>query len=156
MDNTLADVQMLLQAMREALLQDGSVMQIDDTINVSVDAKKKVLWHLDLLTAEVAGAQQHITSFQGDDIFTSAEKNRMEEDVIKGLKEKLMLEDLIKDYSYCLRRHFQHLEDEDYPVRYGDNPREVQLEKRDVVREVLTQVELIDSELEDLRCGLCR
>jgi hypothetical protein len=155
MENTLADVHMLLQGMREALLQDGSVMETDDTINVCVEAKKKVLWPLDLLTAEVAGAEQHIANFQGDDIFSSAEKKRMEQDVVKVLKEKLMLEDLIKDYSYCLRRHFQHLDDENYPVVFGDGPRDIQLERRHVVREILTQVELIDSELEDLRCGLC-
>jgi hypothetical protein len=80
----------------------------------------------------------------------------MEQKILKGLKKKLMLEDLIKEYSYCLRRHFQHLVDDDYPVGFGDEPREVQLEQRQIIHEVLRQVELIDRELEDFRSGLSR
>ena len=78
----------------------------------------------------------------------------MEKEIIEGLRKKLMLEDVIKDYSYCLRRHFQHLVDDDYPVEFGDDPREIQSEKRQVIHEVLRQVEFIDRELEEFRFGL--
>ena len=81
---------------------------------------------------------------------------RMEREIIEGLRKKLMLEDLIKEYAYCLRRHFQHLVDGDYPVVLGDDPRDIALEKRQVIHEVLRQVEFIDRELEDFRYGLGR
>lgn len=115
-----------------------------------------MLWHLDLLAAEVAGAEKHIANFQADAIFDQADKDRMERKILTALKKKLMLEDVIKDYSYCLRRHFQHLDDEDYPMEFGDDPREIQLERRQVIQEVVRQVELIDRELDDLRHGLCK
>ena len=67
-----------------------------------------------------------------------------------------MTDDVIKHYSYCLRRHFQHLVDDDYPVVFGDDPRDIALEKRQVIHEVLRQVEFIDRELEDFRYGLGR
>jgi hypothetical protein len=104
--------------------------------------------------AGVAGAQQHIANFQADDIFSPTDKDRMEEEIIEGLRKKLMHEDVIKNYSYCLRRHFQHLVDDDYPVVFGDDPRNIALENRQVIHEVLKQVEFIDRELEDFRCGL--
>ena len=154
MEYTIADVATGIQELREAFLQEGTVTSEDDTITITLEAKKKVLWHLDQLAAHVAGAQQHIANFQADDIFTPADKDRMEEEIIEGLRKKLMLEELIKEYSYCLRRHFQHLIDDDYPVTFRDEPRKIQLEKRQVIHEVLSQVELIDRELEEFRCGL--
>jgi hypothetical protein len=78
----------------------------------------------------------------------------MERQITEGLRNELMLENVIKDDSYCLRRHFQHLVDDDYPVTFSGEPREIQLEKRQVIHEVLRQVEFIDRELDDLRCGL--
>ena len=140
--------------MREAFIEEGTVTSENETITTMLEAKKKVLWHLDQLAAHVAGAQQHIANFQADDIFSPADKDRMEEEIIEGLRKKLMLEEVIKDYSYYLRRHFQHLVDDDYPVVFGDDPRDIALEKRQVIHEVLRQVEFIDRELEDFRCGL--
>ena len=154
MEYTIADVALGIREMRDAFLQEGTLTSQDDTITTKVEAKKKVLWHLDQLAANVAGAQQHIVSFQADDIFTPADKARMEREIIEGLRKKLMLEDLIKEYAYCLRWHFQHLVDGDYPVVLGDDPRDIALEKRQVIHEVLRQVEFIDRELEDFRCGL--
>jgi hypothetical protein len=153
---TIGDVATGIQEMREAFVEESTVTSEDDTVTTTLEAKKKVLWHLDQLAAHVAGAQQHIANFQADDMFSPADKDRMEEEIIEELRKKLMLEDVIKNYSYCLRRHFQHLIDDDYPVTFRDEPREIQLEKRQVIHEVLRQVEFIDRELEDFRCGLGR
>jgi hypothetical protein len=155
MENTISDVAMYLQSLRETLVQDGSVNLIDDATITRVEAKKKVLWHLDVLAGELAAAEKHIAMFQNDDIFSPAEKERMENEILEGLKKKLGLEEVIKDYSYCLRRHFQHLVDDDYPVVFGDDPREVKLERRQVINETLTQLELIDRDLGELLSGLC-
>ena len=97
---------------------------------------------------------ENAANFQADDIFSPADKDRMEREITAGLRNKLMLEEVIKDYSYCLRRHFQHLVDDDYPVRFGVEARDIQLEKRQIIYEVLRQVEFLDRELEDFRCGL--
>jgi hypothetical protein len=153
MEYTIADVATCIQEMREAFLEEGTVTSEDDTVTTRAEAKKKVLWHLDEVAGDVARARQHISNFQADDIFSPADKDRMEEEIIAGLRKKLMLEEVIKDYSYCLHRHFQHLVDDNYPVTFGDEPREIQLEKRQVIHEVLRQVEFIDRELEDFRCG---
>ncbi len=84
MEYTITDVQMRLQEMRDALLQDGSVMSTDDMIITSAEAKKKVLWHLDLLAAEVAGAQQHLANFQGHDIFSRPTKTAWNKMLMRG------------------------------------------------------------------------
>jgi hypothetical protein len=156
MENATSDVADYLQSLRERLLQDGEVNLIDDTTITRVEAKKKVLWHLGVLAAELAGAEKHIALFQNDNIFTQAEKDRMENEILDGLKKKLRLEEVIKDYSYCLRRHFQHLVDDDYPVVFGDDTREVKLERRKVIYETLTQLELIARDLDELCIGLYR
>jgi hypothetical protein len=154
MEYTIADVATCIQELREGFVQEGTVTSEDDTTTIRVEVKKKVLWHLDQLAADVAGAQRHVSNFQADDIFSPADKDRMEKEIIEGLRNKLMLEDVIKDYSYCLRRHFQHLLDGDYPVRFGVEARDIQLEKRQIIHEVLRQVEFLDRELEDFRYGL--
>jgi hypothetical protein len=143
MENAISDVADYLQSLRERLLQDGEINLIDDTTITRLEAKKKVLWHVDLLAAELAAAEKHIALFQNDTIFSQAEKDRMENGILEGLKEKLRLEEEIKDYSYCLRRHFQHLIDEDYPVVFGEDSRDVKLGRRQVIHETLTHLELI-------------
>ena len=56
MEYTIADVATGIQELREAFLQEGTVTSEDDTITITLEAKKKVLWHLDQLAAHVAGA----------------------------------------------------------------------------------------------------
>ncbi len=152
---TIVDIHGRLQQLRSELLLNGSVVPWKGTEITSAEAKKKVLWYLDRLTAYVAGAEQHIKNFHSDDIFSPHEKQSMEQRILKRLRKKLgMLKPVMRKYSHILRRPFPHLGLLDDSVLYTTETTDTLLEMRRVAQEVINQLELIDSDLDDLRAGL--
>jgi hypothetical protein len=85
----LSQMQARIQKMRDALLKEGSVLPDEESIITSLDAKKKVLWYLDLLAAAVAGAHRHLSNMEHDDIFSATEKEGMQKQIIERLRHDL-------------------------------------------------------------------
>src|SRR5262245_17768046 len=95
--------------MREALLKDGSVSpDEEESVITHIEAKKQVLKYLDFFAGALAGAHLRLSLWENDPIFTEPEKNEMTSKVIEDLgKEFDVLTPAIKDYYYCLGRHFR-------------------------------------------------
>ena len=143
----LSWIQTFVQRMREALIKEGSVKPGERVIT-RIEAKKNVIWILDLLAAAITGAHQHMISVQHDDIFNKKEKGEMTEKIVRRFEKELgILPPLIKDYFYCLGKHFEDL-DADIPrLPFNAGTREKLSEQGHIVEETLAQLELLDREM---------
>jgi hypothetical protein len=147
--------QFRVSSMRQSLLEEGTVYPVDREGPISgYEAKKKVLWYLDILAAILAGAHRHIRNFMHDDIFSEGEKEDMQAKVIDKLRTDLvrLLPPILKDYFYCLGNHFDDLTSH-LPVSASHTCLTENLEKkREVVKDIFTQLQLLDREV-DFICG---
>jgi hypothetical protein len=152
MIHQLEDAKLHIISMRQALLEDGSVNPMADEPTIShTEAKKKVLKYLDLFAAALAAAHFRRTILETDCIFDQLEKDAMTKEIMESLRKELdVLSPAIKDYFFCLGKHFE------IPLRPTPRPSGCQFtleeltEKRQIVRETLSQLELLQREMDDL------
>lgn len=89
-----------------------------------------------------------------DDCFSEAEKDEMIQKILERLRKELgVLPPVIKDYFYCLGKHFERLDGYDRWPSINGFTREALadiLVKRQIVRETLTQLELLDREVDEI------
>lgn len=146
----LSEIQARVHGMREALLNEGSVMP-DECVITRLDAKKKVLWYLDLLAGAIAGAHRHMSNIEDDDIFSGAEKEAMQQQIIDRLQQELeWLPAAIKDCFYCLGTHFKELDRHELQPPLPGHTQENLSEKQLIVSETLAQLELLEREVDDI------
>lgn len=144
----LSQMQARIDDMRDGVLKEGSVMPEEGCIITSLAAKKKVLLHLDRLAAAVAGAHRHMSNVERDDFWSATDKEEIQKQIIKRLRQNLGgLPVTIKDYVYCLHKHF---EANQLPRPPFELTREEVAERRQEVSEILDQLELLEREVDDM------
>ena len=147
----LSEMQTRLHHMRDALLKEDSVMPEEEYIITDLEAKKKVLWYLDCVAAAVAGAHRHLSNMEHDDILSATERVERQKQIIERLNHDLgWLPVTIKDWSYCLHKHFEKYEADELPLPLTGHTREDLSERRQRVSETLDQLELLDREVDDM------
>ena len=140
----LEDAQLRIREMREALLLEGMIAEMPAV--TTMEAKKRVLKHLDSFVAALAGAHACIRLWEQDTIFSESETSEMIKAAIKQLEKEMNIVPAIKDYFYCLGKHFE----EPYGIegRAGRFTTEELMEKRQIVRETLGQLEQLEREVD--------
>jgi hypothetical protein len=140
----LEEAQLRIRYMRESLVLEGTI--VDEPAVTKIEAKKRVLKHLDSFAAAVAGAHLCISIWEKDNIFNESEKNEMIKATLERLEKDINILPQIKDYYYCLGKHF----DEPYGIEGpgGRFTKEELMEKRQIVQETLGQLEQLEREID--------
>ena len=107
----LSEMQNRIHTMRDGVLKEGSVMPEENYITASLDAKKKILWYLDLLAAAVVGAHWHMSAIEHDDFLSATDKEEIQQQIVKRLRQDLgWLPGTIRNLEYCVDEHAEEYE----------------------------------------------
>ena len=86
-----------------------------------------------------------------DDFLSATDKEEIQKQIIERLNHDLgWLPVTIKDYVYCLHKHFEEYEADALSPPPNGLTREDVAERRKTVSEILDQLELLDREVDDM------
>ena len=156
--DVLNETQWRLAEMHASLHDRNTIAPARRGVISHPEARKDVLWYLDSFSAAVAAARAHLTKVEEneDNLYSPVDQAEIRARIGTRLDNELeALKRVIEQYFYCQERHLPrpHL----VPVRPIDHDLTTadtgQLQ-RQVTRETLGQLELLDQALDPLRRGL--
>jgi hypothetical protein len=156
--DVLDEMQWRLAEMQASLHDRNTITPARRGVISHPEARKNVLWYLDSFSAAVAAARAHLNKVEEneDNLYTTADQAEIRARIGTRMDNEFeALKRVIEKYFYCQERHLPrpHL----VPVSPIDH--ELATEdtgklQRQVMRETLGQLELLDQALDPLRKGL--